>query len=936
MSVIRDVGSVTSTRARTPRILALTATFLLLTAGGVVTHPGLISATSGSKTHTNGGDDGGGDHSGSDDCSSHDGHDDGHDDGNDDSGDHSGDDQSGDSSGDHSGDDSGKDGSSEQSVTATTVSVDNSSNGGDSTDSTDSSDGSHDGSDSTDGSHDGNDDGHDDGSHDNHDDGDDDSGDCGTATLILNKVVINDNGGTATIADFTLNATSVDSGLDVVTGVDPDPSAAVGVKGHVDTSDSYVLSESGPDGYDASAWDCSAGTLNGDTLTLADGDVATCTITNDDQQTPPQKGTLTVFKVVDNGVWGGTLGPSDFQLQIDGNNVAQNTPYQVDPGTHTLTEVQRSGYQLAGIVCAQHGTDNVVETGGTIDVAAGDNIDCEFGNAALPATLTVSKFIDPRNGGELTSGDFQLQIDGQNVPQNDPQPLPAGLHTVGEVAVAGYQLVGIDCTDDDSQQPVSYDNGVALALGQHVTCNVTNVADPVDLSITKTDDGQSHVAGGAPFNYTITVDNLGPRDATSTDPVTVTDRLPAGLEFVAYPSNCTPTGQDLVCDINPADLQVADPAVVIVVTVKASAGAAAGTYRNMAFVDTQDDPACVGGDCTPTCDSTSNNIACATTEITRGATVTIDKADNVDAPVHPGDTFAYHITVGNSGPSTILDLAVTDDLPAGLILQSVSAAAPWSCNNADPVSCSYDQPLNPGDTAPVITINVKVDPAFLGTSIVNEASVVAIVTAMTPQDPAIVSTAQDGQTTAVVRSADLSIDKSVSKTSAAIGDEFDWVLDITNHGPDIATNVAVHDAIPAAFQVMTVTPTGAACTNTASSVDCTVATLANGGTAKVVVHVKVVATASPGATSNTATVSSDTADPNSGDNSDTASVTVTASSQETPVPPTSGGSNGSGTPSLPRTGNGSLTAPLSLAGLLLTGGMISLVIARRRRAATAK
>jgi large repetitive protein len=304
--------------------------------------------------------------------------------------------------------------------------------------------------------------------------------------------------------------------------------------------------------------------------------------------------------------------------------------------------------------------------------------------------------------------------------------------------------------------------------------------------------------------------------------------------------------------------------------------------------------------------------------------------------VHPGDTFAYTITVGNSGPSTILDLAVTDDLPTGLILQSVSAATPWSCNNSDPVSCSYDQPLDPGDSAPVITINVKVDPAFLGTSIVNEANVVAVVTAMTQDNPGTVSTAKDDETTPVVRSADLTIDKSVSKSSAAIGDEFDWVLDITNHGPDTATNVAIHDAIPAAFQVMTVTPTGAACTSTASSVDCTVTTLANGGTAKVVVHVKVVASAATGSTSNTATVSSDTSDPNTADNTDTAAINVTASSSQAPVPPTSGGSNGSGTPSLPRTGNGSLGAPLTLAGLMLVGGAISLVIARRRRAATAK
>ena len=46
---------------------------------------------------------------------------------------------------------------------------------------------------------------------------------------------------------------------------------------------SYVLSDcGGPDGYTASAWVCDGGSLQGATLTLALGESATCTISNDD------------------------------------------------------------------------------------------------------------------------------------------------------------------------------------------------------------------------------------------------------------------------------------------------------------------------------------------------------------------------------------------------------------------------------------------------------------------------------------------------------------------------------------------------------------------------------------------------------------------------------------------------------------------------------
>jgi LPXTG-site transpeptidase (sortase) family protein len=45
----------------------------------------------------------------------------------------------------------------------------------------------------------------------------------------------------------------------------------------------YDLTETGPSGYSASAWVCAGGTqVDGDTITLALGETATCTITNDD------------------------------------------------------------------------------------------------------------------------------------------------------------------------------------------------------------------------------------------------------------------------------------------------------------------------------------------------------------------------------------------------------------------------------------------------------------------------------------------------------------------------------------------------------------------------------------------------------------------------------------------------------------------------------
>ena len=99
--------------------------------------------------------------------------------------------------------------------------------------------------------------------------------------LTLNKVVVNDNGGMATASDWTLSATGPTS----FSGPGPSVSSGAGF-----AAGTYTLSESaGPGGYEASAWVCVGGSqVDADTIILADGEHATCTITNDDIATPIQ------------------------------------------------------------------------------------------------------------------------------------------------------------------------------------------------------------------------------------------------------------------------------------------------------------------------------------------------------------------------------------------------------------------------------------------------------------------------------------------------------------------------------------------------------------------------------------------------------------------------------------------------------------------------
>ncbi|WP_370618096.1 hypothetical protein [Mumia sp. Pv 4-285] len=112
--------------------------------------------------------------------------------------------------------------------------------------------------------------------------------------LTLVKVVVNDDGGTAVATDWTLSA----DGPTPVSGATGDDAVTTVFVGAGD----YALSETGPDGYTASDWVCTNRgdpiTLDGATVTLAARDDVTCTITNDDDATPPAS-TWTVVKSSD-------------------------------------------------------------------------------------------------------------------------------------------------------------------------------------------------------------------------------------------------------------------------------------------------------------------------------------------------------------------------------------------------------------------------------------------------------------------------------------------------------------------------------------------------------------------------------------------------------------------------------------------------------------
>jgi hypothetical protein len=201
----------------------------------------------------------------------------------------------------------------------------------------------------------------------------------------LNKVVVNDIGGSALESAWTLTANGGAAGT----------LSGAGAAGAADVTSNatfkagtYALSESGPGGYTASTWVCTGtGAQNGSSIALANGQSATCTITNDDNAP-----SLTLNKIVvtDNGgtalesAWtltanGGAAGTLSGAGAAGAADVVSTASFKA--GTYALSESGPGGYVASAWVCVG-GTQN----GSSIAVGLGESATCTITNDDLIAT----------------------------------------------------------------------------------------------------------------------------------------------------------------------------------------------------------------------------------------------------------------------------------------------------------------------------------------------------------------------------------------------------------------------------------------------------------------------------------------------------------------------------------------------------------------------
>ena len=379
------------------------------------------------------------------------------------------------------------------------------------------------------------------------------------------------------------------------------------------------------------------------------------------------------------------------------------------------------------------------------------------------------------------------------------------------------------------------------------------VNDSADLSVTKLCTPGTTVYAGTPITCTVYVDNHGPSYARN---VVLDDTASSNGVFTVTnvavspgPTTCTTNpvsgGQTTECAVgNLAPASTTQTGrVTLTYTINASEG------QNI------DNVASARSD-TPDPDATNNQ---AQVNLTVTALADLALTESGPASVVAGTPITWTLQVSNNGPSTASNVAITDTVPAGVSITSVtmpgsSCTAGVAGNPTQPAVCTFGS-LAPSATSSTMTIDATVDPQTTGI-LHNDADV----SSATFDDNAGNNLAHS-DTTVVVQAA-LSVTQAATPTTATAGMPLSYQVTVANAGPSTATAVYLSDLLPAGVTFDSTGGSGTCGFQTSSNtVTCQLANLDPGQSESVFVYTTVKSSTPPGSITNTVTASA-TGSPN--------------------------------------------------------------------------
>jgi uncharacterized repeat protein (TIGR01451 family) len=546
-----------------------------------------------------------------------------------------------------------------------------------------------------------------------------------------------------------------------------------------------------------------------------------------------------------------------------------------------LTITQTPGTQ-SGAYCA--GADLAVTNAGTPSpVIAGQNITYtqtvtnngpqDALNAvfteAFPANTTFVSLTEKNNLGNPSAAWTCTTVG--TITCTDPD-VPSGaantitftiVVTVGAATAFGTQIVDTDSVTAGTNDPLLTNNSatVLTIVGNSTSAN---------LAVTNTPSLYS-VASPSTFSYVVTVTNNGPAAASNVVLSETLPSSPANLTFNSISSvagwSCMTPGSGGTGAISCSIASLASGASAsFTITVNVASGIAAGTSISETANASSTTP-----DANP-----SNNYATATVVVAGAGQSDLGVTNSANPnPVLAGNNITFTQVVTNNGPISA-NATYKDTVPANTTFVSLAVPSGWGCGATIPVvggtgtiTCTDATFAVASPSTFVLVVKVTAGTAP-GTVITDTA-------AMTNAGGDPNSANNSASATSVVASpsqSDVSIVKTAAPEPVNQGTNLTYTLQVTNNGPAIAQGVTVSDPLPAQVTYVSSSTTQGMCSQSAGTVSCNVGSVSVGGLVIITINVSAATFSSATLSTNTATVSSTTSDPNLTNNSSSATSTI--------------------------------------------------------------
>ena len=438
--------------------------------------------------------------------------------------------------------------------------------------------------------------------------------------------------------------------------------------------------------------------------------------------------------------------------------------------------------------------------------------DITVGNAATNLTITITASPQPVQVGQDLIYTITAINNGPNpatgvtvvdglpstvtyVSSSTPAPgttsYSGGVVTgnLGTIASGGTTTVTIDVKPNAATPPgVFLVNTASISSNEGSTNGLTSatasttVIASADLALAITTSPPTPPGTdllGEVLTYTITVSNKGPSAASN---VVVTDNLPAGLTFDSATTSrgiVTQNGQLVTATIN--SLPANTTATITIMVTPTVLGMVTNTVSL-----TSDTP-----DPVPA----NNAPVSVTTLVLPSADLGVSIAGS-PTPGLESQPYTYVVTVTNHGLSNATNVTVVDTLPSSVIFQSSSSnPAATLSRNGQSVQAIFAA-LASGQSA---QLTIIVTPTVSG-MITDAASVVG------DQGDPVLSNNSATLNSTIAPTADLMVGVTGSPNPVAVGGLLQYVVTVSDLGPDPASNVVATDTLPANVTVVSVAP----------------------------------------------------------------------------------------------------------------------------------